>query len=119
MKIEVLSAQPSSCTIFTWVHRSEHVEDQLCPCCVRLQADIVNLLNDHLSLDLDVEDPWQKFDLGQAGVGSEAATPDDQAGQAVKQATTLLNGHDLPSDTDDSSFKYSAVPCALSCLQRA
>lgn len=84
-----------------------------------MQADIVNLLNDHLSLDLDVEDPWQKFDLGQAGVGSEAATPDDQAGQAVKQATTLLNGHDLPSDTDDSSFKYSAVPCALSCLQRA
>ena len=75
------------------------------------QADIVNLLNHALSADYALEDPWEAFKLGKAAPGLDAEPAADSVlhmeGQNGQATATLLQGIELPSDTDDSSFRFS------------
>lgn len=76
------------------------------------QADIVHLLNDALDAEYTLEDPWTAFKLGSAlsrqeqGAGANGTASQGQPG-AEGATGTLLQGIELPSDTDDSSFRWA------------
>ena len=74
-----------------------------------MQADIVVLLNHALSSEYDLDVPWTDFKLGSAVAGMQEADAVDGSQEAAQDtapaAGTLLQGAELPSDTDDSSFK--------------
>lgn len=80
------------------------------------QADIVHLLNRELSTEFDLEQPWTAFTLAAAGSAEAPDEPQAEVGPAEApgegpdQAATLLQGGDLPSDTDDSSYRCWACP---------
>ncbi|KAK9810991.1 hypothetical protein WJX73_003945 [Symbiochloris irregularis] len=84
-------------------------EGWLCSAC-DAKADIVHLLNDALETDYTLEDPWTAFKLG-SSLTRQQQGPDIAAsadGNGVTPAAgTLLQGVELPSDTDDSSFRSS------------
>lgn len=75
-----------------------------------VQADIVQILNHALSTEFELEQPWTDFQL--APVARDAHAPDGSPGGASADAAagTLLQGVELPSDTDDSSFRSVRGP---------
>ena len=64
------------------------------------------LLNHELSTDYDLEDPWTAIDLGEAGAADGSRSPDPSLPEGQPPTGTLLQGIELPSDTDDSSFRH-------------
>ena len=75
-----------------------------------VQADIVHILNRELSTDFDLEQPWTAFDIGAVGSADGTAMPGGVSDDPLpngneSQPATLLHGIELPSDTDDSSYR--------------